>query len=87
MAGNNNQYRRAWRFPERRTRAISVGMALGTQSEEFESSGANSGDAEFVPDPGSAEDFYVAPNIFWCGSVETPIWNVARELPPRTSYT
>src|ERR1700736_2368756 len=29
----------------------------------------------------------MASNIFWCGSVETPIWNVTREMPPRTSFT
>jgi hypothetical protein len=26
-------------------------------------------------------------NIVSCGSVETPIWNVMREIPPRTSFT
>jgi hypothetical protein len=26
-------------------------------------------------------------NIFSCGSVETPIWNVRREMPPSTSFT
>src|SRR5260370_36843091 len=29
----------------------------------------------------------MASNIFLCGSVETPIWNVMREMPPRTSFT
>src|ERR1700730_1145390 len=29
----------------------------------------------------------MASNIFWCGRVETPIWNVMREMPPRTSFT
>src|ERR1700687_312992 len=29
----------------------------------------------------------MACSIFWCGSVETPIWNVTREMPPRTSFT
>src|SRR5882762_927966 len=29
----------------------------------------------------------MACNIVWCGSVETPIWNVMREMPPRTSFT
>jgi hypothetical protein len=29
----------------------------------------------------------MACSTFWCGSVETPIWNVTREMPPRTSFT
>ena len=29
----------------------------------------------------------MARNIFRCGSVETPIWNVMREMPPRVSFT
>src|ERR1700682_667685 len=29
----------------------------------------------------------MASNMFECGSVETPIWNVTREMPPRTSFT
>ena len=30
---------------------------------------------------------FMARNICSCGSVETPIWNVTREMPPRTSFT
>jgi hypothetical protein len=26
-------------------------------------------------------------SIFWCGSVDTPIWSVTREMPPSTSFT
>jgi len=29
----------------------------------------------------------MACNICWCGSVETPIWNVMREMPPRLQST
>jgi hypothetical protein len=61
---------------------------FSTHSEELDSSDACRRDAKFVPDDrcySGAEDL-IASNIFWCGSVETPIWNVTRELPPRTSF-